>query len=476
MTPENFSTYLEQNFNFKPTESQKLWFPAISEFLFSKEPNTVFLLKGYAGTGKTTLISSLVRGISRTGFKIIQMAPTGRAAKVMASYSKINARTIHKQIYYPKVEKGGSMTFKLKPNKYKNTLFVIDEASMIGDDRQQQRLFENGSLIHDVIQYISQGTNCKLLFVGDQAQLPPVHLELSPALDEKELQQFHFNRVYTIELEGVVRQAQNSGILKNATQLRIELSEGVYDQFRFDIEGEKDIAYTNNGMDVFEAVETAFSDAGVDQTVFIVRSNKRANAYNSQIRKKILGLEDELAIGDQLMVVKNNYFWLDPESTPGFIANGDVVKVLAYHARKELYGFTFAEVTVQLVDYPEEKPFDTVLLLETLQSESASLTYEEGNLLYQAVLEDYASERSKYKQFLKVKNNPFFNALQVKYAYAVTCHKSQGGQWEHVFIEKPYLPEGPNKAYLRWLYTAITRATKKLYLLGFPDEDFVMIE
>ena len=476
MTPENFSAYLEQNFNFKPTESQKLWFPAISEFLFSKEPNTVFLLKGYAGTGKTTLISSLVRGISRTGFKIIQMAPTGRAAKVMASYSKINARTIHKQIYYPKAEKGGSMTFKLKPNKYKNTLFVIDEASMIGDDRQQQRLFENGSLIHDVIQYISQGTNCKLLFVGDQAQLPPVHLELSPALDEQELQQFHFNRVYTIELEGVVRQAQNSGILKNATQLRIELSEGVYDQFRFDIEGEKDIAYTNNGMDVFEAVETAFSDAGVDQTVFIVRSNKRANAYNSQIRKKILGLEDELAIGDQLMVVKNNYFWLAPESTPSFIANGDVVKVLAYHARKELYGFTFAEVTVQLVDYPEEKPFDTVLLLETLQSESASLSYEEGNLLYQAVLEDYASERSKYKQFLKVKNNPFFNALQVKYAYAVTCHKSQGGQWEHVFIEKPYLPEGPNKAYLRWLYTAITRATKKLYLLGFPDEDFVMIE
>ena len=195
MTPENFSAYLEQNFNFKPTESQKLWFPAISEFLFSKEPNTVFLLKGYAGTGKTTLISSLVRGISRTGFKIIQMAPTGRAAKVMASYSKINARTIHKQIYYPKAEKGGSMTFKLKPNKYKNTLFVIDEASMIGDDRQQQRLFENGSLIHDVIQYISQGTNCKLLFVGDQAQLPPVHLELSPALDEQELQQFHFNRV-----------------------------------------------------------------------------------------------------------------------------------------------------------------------------------------------------------------------------------------------------------------------------------------
>ena len=476
MTAENFCTYLEQNFNFKPTESQKLWFPAISTYLFSKQQNAVFLLKGYAGTGKTTLISALVRGIASAGFKIIQMAPTGRAAKVMASYSKISAKTIHKQIYFPKAEKGGQMTFKLKPNKYKNTLFVIDEASMIGDDRQQQRLFENGSLLHDVIQYISQGTNCKLLFVGDQAQLPPVHLQLSPALDEEELKQFHFDHVQVVELERVVRQAQNSGILKNATQLRIELSQGVYDQFRFDIKEVQDIDYTNNGMDVFDAVETAFSDAGVDQTVFIVRSNKRANAYNTQIRKKILGFEDELAIGDQLMVVKNNYFWLSPDSAPGFIANGDVIKVTAYHARKELYGFIFAEVTVQLVDYPDENPFDTVLLLDTLQSESASLTYEEGNRLYQSVLEDYASERSKYKQFLKVKNNLFFNALQVKYAYAVTCHKSQGGQWKHVFVEKPYLPEGPDKAYLRWLYTAITRATKKLYLLGFPDEDFLTIE
>lgn len=476
MTPEKFRLQLEANFKFEPTESQQLWFPAISEFIFSKQSNTAFLLKGYAGTGKTTLISSLVKDIRKAGFKSVLMAPTGRAAKVMATYSKTPAKTIHKQIYYPKAEKSGKMSFQLKPNKYKKTLFVIDEASMIGDDRQHAKLFENGSLLHDVVQYVSGGDQCKLLFVGDQAQLPPVHLDLSPALDEEELRQFHFDQVLSVELEGVVRQKKDSGILKNATRLRVDLNDGVYDQFKFDIQGTKDIHYTNNGMDVFEAIETAFSQSGVDQTVFIVRSNKRANIYNENIRRRILGLEDQLSVGDQLMVVKNNYFWLEPESAPGFIANGDVVKILSIHSRKELYGFSFAEVTVQLVDYPDENPFDTVLILDTLQAETASLSFEEGNRLYQAVLEDYVAERSKYKKFLKVKNNPFFNALQVKYSYAVTCHKSQGGQWEHVFVEKPYLAEGPNKDYLRWLYTAITRATKHLYLLGFSNDDFTTIE
>ena len=476
MTPEKFRLQLEANFKFEPTESQQLWFPAISEFIFSKQSNTAFLLKGYAGTGKTTLISSLVKDIRKAGFKSVLMAPTGRAAKVMATYSKTPAKTIHKQIYYPKAEKSGKMSFQLKPNKYKKTLFVIDEASMIGDDRQHAKLFENGSLLHDVVQYVSGGDQCKLLFVGDQAQLPPVHLDLSPALDEEELRQFHFDQVLSVELEGVVRQKKDSGILKNATRLRVDLNDGVYDQFKFDIQGTKDIHYTNNGMDVFEAIETAFSQSGVDQTVFIVRSNKRANIYNENIRRRILGLEDQLSVGDQLMVVKNNYFWLEPESAPGFIANGDVVKILSIHSRKELYGFSFAEVTVQLVDYPDENPFDTVLILDTLQAETASLSFEEGNRLYQAVLEDYVAERSKYKKFLKVKNNRFFNALQVKYSYAVTCHKSQGGQWEHVFVEKPYLAEGPNKDYLRWLYTAMTRATKHLYLLGFSNDDFTTIE
>ena len=476
MTPEKFCSQLKASFSYQPTVSQEKWFPEITNYIFSKEKNSVFLLTGFAGTGKTTLIGSLVRQLSAIDFKSVLMAPTGRAAKVMATYSKFSAKTIHKQIYYPKAESNGKIKFQLKPNKYRKTIFVIDEASMIGDDRQQAKFFENGSLLHDVVQYVSSGDHCKLIFVGDPAQLPPVHLNMSPALDTEELKQFHFDKVTHIQLDAVVRQAKDSGILHNATILRTFLNKGFFDQFKFNVKGYPDILYTNSGLDLFEAIETAFSESGKDQTVFIVRSNKRANLYNENIRKRILGQEDELSSGDQLMVVKNNYFWLDADSKPGFIANGDVIEVLSIHSRKELYGFSFAEVTVQLIDYPEEKSFDTVLLLNTLKAESPSLSYDEGNRLYQEVLEDYASEKSKYKKFLKVKNNPFFNSLQVKYSYAVTCHKSQGGQWENVFIEKPYLPEGPDKDYFRWLYTAITRTKKKLYLIGFPNEDFDTIE
>src|SRR6056300_441602 len=472
MTPEKFRSELEEKFPFDPTDSQRIWFKEIASFILSINRNIAFLLKGYAGTGKTTLIGSLVRQLKSNGYKAVLMAPTGRAAKVMATYSQFQAFTIHKQIYYPKPVQSGKMVFQLKPNKYRNTIFIVDEASMIGDDRQQAKLFENGSLLHDLVQYVSRGEQCKLIFVGDPAQLPPVHLNLSPALDQNELEHFHFDKVYGVELNTVVRQAKNSGILSNATQLRAQLAEEVYDQFQFEVAGFLDIFYSNSGMDLFEAVESAFGEAGVEQTVFIVRSNKRANLFNEHIRKRILGWEDELCVGDQLMVVKNNYFWLTPDSKPGFIANGDVVEILSIQARKSLYSFSFAEVRVRLVDYPDEAPFETVLLLDTLKTETPSLSYEEGNRLYQKVLEDYASERSKYKKFLKVKKNPFFNALQVKYSYAITSHKSQGGQWEHVFVEKPYLPEGPNKDYLRWLYTAITRSKKNLYLIGFPNEDF----
>lgn len=476
MTQEKFLHELETSFPFPPTKSQIEWFPQITNFIFSKEKNTAFLLTGYAGTGKTTLIGSLVKQLKLADHKAILMAPTGRAAKVMSTYSKFSAKTIHKQIYYPKPESRGKMQFQLKANKFRKTIFIIDEASMIGDDRQNAKLFENGSLLHDVVQYVSSGDQCRLIFVGDPAQLPPVHLNISPALDPEELTQFHFDKIYSVKLDAVVRQAKDSGILNNATLLRSQLNNNVYDQFKFNVKGFSDILYTNNGMNLFEAIENAFRDSGTDQTIFIVRSNKRANIYNENIRKRILGLEDELSVGDQLMVVKNNYFWLTPESKSGFIANGDVVRVDAIQSKKELYGFSFAEVSVSLVDYPEEDSFDTVLLLNTLKSETPSLSYEEGNRLYQEVLEDYASEKSKYKKFLKVKNNPYFNALQVKYSYAVTCHKSQGGQWENVFIEKPYLAEGPDRDYLRWLYTAITRAKKQLFMIGFPDDDFLTIE
>ena len=472
MTPEKFCAQLKENFPFEPTKSQLFWFSEISEFILSKFQNSVFLLKGYAGTGKTTLIGSLVRFLKISRYKTILMAPTGRAAKVLSTYSGCPAFTIHKQIYHPKTENSGKIFFQLKPNKFRKTIFIADEASMIGDDFQKAKLFENGSLLNDLIDYVSSGDRCKLVFVGDPAQLPPINLNLSPALDPNALERYHFNRIFSIELDRIVRQKKDSGILNNATRLREQINLQIYDQFQFEVVAISDILYTNNGMNLFDTIKTAFDESGIDQTIFIVRSNKRANLFNNHIRKNILGWDDELCVGDQLMVVKNNYFWLASDSKPGFIANGDVIEVLSIKARKEIYDFSFAEVRVRLVDYPEELPFETVLLLDTLKTVTPSLSFEQGNHLYQKVLEDYDSEKSRYKKFQKVKQNLFFNALQVKYSYAITCHKSQGGQWEHVFIEKPFLPQGPNKDYLRWLYTAITRAKKNLYLIGFPKEDF----
>jgi exodeoxyribonuclease-5 len=323
------------------------------------------------------------------------------------------------------------------------------------------------------MQYVDSGSNCKLLLVGDPAQLPPVHLDISPALDGDYLKS-QFNKVVTEwELKEVVRQQQDSGILGNATQLRIQMNQEDVDSFAFDLSIASDIQRLQDGNEILELLDDALSNGGLEDTVFIVRSNKRANLYNQQIRSRILFLESELSVGDQLMVVKNNYFWLEPDSVPGFIANGDLIKVLRILSHHELYDFKFAKVEVQLVDYPEEKPFETVLLLDTLSSETPSLTYEEGNKLYQKVQEDYQHLSSKYKRFMAVKNNSYFNALQVKYSYAITCHKSQGGQWKNVFIEQPYLPDGPDFGYFRWLYTAVTRAQSNLYLVGFKNDFFL---
>ena len=472
MTATTFLALLKKQFPFEPTLSQQEWFHAITDFFYAASSQKAFVLTGYAGTGKSTIIGFLVNVLNHTGYKAVLMAPTGRAAKVISSYSKRPSYTIHKQIYFPKSDTKGGVSFKLKENKYKKTVFIIDEASMIGDDRQQSKLFENGSLLNDVVQYVLGGDQCKLIFVGDPAQLPPVNLEISPALDVDELEHQYFDEVSAVRLETVVRQAEDSGILYNATHLREQLTLAVFDQFQFKLDGFADIIRMQDGQELFIAIEDSFSENGTDQTVFIVRSNKRANLYNENIRKRILMLEEELSVGDQLMVVKNNYFWLSPDSKPGFIANGDVIEIRAIYAYKSLYEHSFAEVRVALVDYPNEKEFDTVLLLDTLKSNTASLSFEEGNALYRSVLEDYSGEKSKYKKFLKVKKNPFFNALQVKYSYAITCHKSQGGQWNAVFVEHPYLPEGPDKDYFRWLYTALTRAKEKLYLIGFPSTYF----
>ncbi|MGJ8744680.1 ATP-dependent DNA helicase [Polaribacter sp.] len=464
-----FYEKLRAIFPHTPTQKQRKLLHLLSNFIFNEDANALFLLKGYAGTGKTTTISTFVNTLAFANKKAVLLAPTGRAAKVIAIYSKKPAFTIHKKIYFPKKQANGSVDFVLQKNKYRNTVFIVDEASMIPDGKQNQKLFDTSSLLDDLISYVYSGYNCKLIFIGDTAQLPPVKLSVSPALEADTLQYDFDKNVTEIELDEVMRQHENSGILANATLLRL-LIQNNSTIFKFDVHF-PDIIRLEDGYDIEDALVNAYEN-GIEDTAFIVRSNKRANLYNAQIRLNIRGQENEISAGDFIMIVKNNYYWLQENSEAGFIANGDICEVLKLFSIKELYGFKFAEVEMRMIDYPQMQPFETVLLLDTLTSESPSLSYEESNKLYQAVKEDYADEKSKFKQFLAIKKNKYFNALQVKFSYAMTCHKSQGGQWKTVFIEQPYLPEGVSKDYFRWLYTAITRAQETLYLIGFKDEFF----
>lgn len=469
-SPQEFYNLLVEKFPFSLTQKQDILLQKLVHFLYEKENTTIFLLKGYAGTGKTTTISTVVHNLWRAGIKSVLLAPTGRAAKVISVYSKRQALTIHKKIYFPKKNKSGSVDFVLQPNKHSNTVFIVDEASMIPDTPLNSKLFESGSLLNDLISYVYSGHNCKLVLIGDTAQLPPVKLNISPALSSDKLQLDYQKKVEEIELDEVMRQHEDSGILVNATELRNNIQYEL-NEYQFQLNF-PDLIRLEDGYEIQDAIHDAYDKDGVEDTAFIVRSNKRANQYNQQIRTKIRGQENHLSVGDYIMVVKNNYFWLKESSAAGFIANGDICEVTRIKSFKELYGFSFAEVTIRMIDYPDQKPFDTVLLLDTLTSESPSLKYEDSNRLYEAVLEDYAHEKSKYKKLLAVKKNKYFNALQVKFSYAMTCHKSQGGQWKTIFIEQPYLPEGINKEYLRWLYTAVTRAQEKVYLIGFKDEFF----
>tara|TARA_R110002072_G_scaffold31231_3_gene96562 strand:- start:1676 stop:3100 length:1425 start_codon:yes stop_codon:yes gene_type:complete len=472
MTSSEFYSLIKQQFPFQPTVKQNIVLQQLSEFIFAKEPNLLYVLKGYAGTGKTTIVGAIVSNLWKAKKSAVLMAPTGRAAKVISNYSGKEAFTIHKKIYFPKKEKNGGVKFVLQPNKHKNTIFIVDEASMIPDTPGDSKLFENGSLLDDLMQYVYSGHQCKLLLIGDTAQLPPVKLDLSPALDERTLALNYNKEVTKMELDEVVRQEQGSGILANATVLRETLLNTYFDSFKFDLSDYKDIIRLMDGYEIMDAINDAYSELGKEETAIIVRSNKRANLYNQQIRNRILFNEHELTAGDYLMVVKNNYFWVKPNSDAGFIANGDIIEVLEIFSIQELYGFRFAEVKIRMVDYPKMIPFETVLLLDTIAAETPSLPYEDSNKLYQEVMKDFESETSKYKKFLKVKGNKHFNALQVKFSYAITCHKSQGGQWDTVFVEQPYLPNGIDKDYLRWLYTAVTRAKEKLYLIGFNDDFF----
>jgi exodeoxyribonuclease-5 len=460
-----------QFFPFAPTIRQDQLLERLSDFVLDENKQKLFLLKGYAGTGKTTIISTLVNNLWHCGLKSVLLAPTGRAAKVIGLYSKKPAYTIHKKIYHPKKDKSGGVHFVLQKNKHTNTIFIVDEASMIPDRIADEKLFKKGSLLDDLLFYVYSAKNCKLILIGDTAQLPPVKLELSPALNAHTLTYNYKKDVDEIELNEVMRQHNESGILYNATQLRIILGDGHIGDFTFDLDF-PDIIRLTDGYEIEDAIHEAYGNNGVEGTAFIVRSNKRANQYNQQIRSNILGQENEISTGDYIMIVKNNYYWLKDSVEVGFIANGDICEILEIFNFKQLYDFHFAEVKLRMVDYPDQSPFETVLLLDTLRSESPSLNFEESNKLYQEIAKDYADERSKYKVMLAIKNNKYFNALQVKFSYAMTCHKSQGGQWENVFIEQPYLPNGQDISYLRWLYTAVTRAQKKLYLIGFKEEYF----
>ncbi|MDO6759557.1 AAA family ATPase [Tamlana sp. 2_MG-2023] len=472
MNASQFYLLIKQQFPFNPTIKQNIVLQQLSEFIFNNSPNALYLLKGYAGTGKTTIVGAIVSNLWKAKKSAVLLAPTGRAAKVISNYSGKEAFTIHKKIYFPKKEKGGGVKFVLQPNKHKNTIFIVDEASMIPDTPGESKFMENGSLLDDLMQYVYSGHQCKLLLIGDTAQLPPVKLDLSPALDENILSLNYNKEVTRMELDEVVRQEQDSGILMNATVLRETLASSFFDAFKFEIGPFRDIVRLVDGYEIMDAINDSYSELGNEETAIIVRSNKRANLYNQQIRSRILFNENELSAGDYLMVVKNNYFWIKPTTEAGFIANGDIIEVLEIFSIQALYGFRFAEVKIRMVDYPNMQPFETVLLLDTIEGETPSLSYEGSNRLYQEVLKDFENEGSNYKKFLKVKASKHFNALQVKFSYAITCHKSQGGQWDTVFVEQPYLPNGIDKDYLRWLYTAVTRAKEKLYLIGFKDDFF----
>ena len=466
-----FYYLLLDKFPFTATLSQERLLKSLSNFSFDCNKNKLFLLKGYAGTGKTTTISAFVNNLGQVGMKSVLLAPTGRAAKVIANYSKKPAFTIHKKIYLSKKAKGGNVDFVLKPNKHTNSIFIVDEASMIPDTPSKSNFFENGSLLQDLISYIYSGTNCKLILIGDTAQLPPVKLDLSPALNENTLTYDFGKDVTTIELDEVMRQHKDSGILTNATEIRTIISEyykGIGFQFQLNF---PDISRLIDGYDIENAIHESYTKYGIEDTAIIVRSNKRANQYNQQIRYKIRSQENEISVGDFIMVVKNNYYWLNESDAANFIANGDICEIMYIKTYKELYNFQFAEVTVRMIDYPNQKPFDTVVLLNTLTSETPSLSYEESHKLYTEISKDYA-HLPKYKQFQEIKKNKYFNALQIKFSYAMTCHKSQGGQWNTIFIEQPYLPDGTSLSYYRWLYTAITRAQEKLFLIGFSDDFF----
>jgi exodeoxyribonuclease-5 len=470
-----FYQSLLAHFGFKPTKNQQKVIGELTDFTFSTTPKSAFVLKGYAGTGKTSIIGALVKTLPDFNFSSVLLAPTGRAAKVLSNYSGKPAFTIHKMIYQLKSGGDGYTRFVLKENKFENTLFLVDEASMIGDGSglTNSGWGETKSLLDDLLSYVFAGKNCKLILIGDTAQLPPVGTDLSPALDEDFMYKSYFLNLSFFELNEVVRQKKTSGILKLATSLRNKIEQENYQLPLLQLKESSLDVKIITGLELEDALNDAYGKYGEESSMVICRSNKRANLFNLQIRSRIKWLEDEIASGDFMMVVKNNYFWLDDSSKAGFIANGDIVEILKIRGEEEQYGFRFATVTVRMIDYPNEPDLEVKILLESILSDSSSLPSARFRELYDAISEEYSYEPSRKKRNELIRKNPYYQALQVKFANAVTCHKSQGGQWDVVFVEQGYLTEEMiNMEYLRWLYTAVTRAKQVLYLVNFNEEFF----
>ena len=463
---------------YEPTSCQEGLLRKVADFV-SSDDSDILVVNGYAGTGKTTAISAVISVMKEFQTKCVLLAPTGRAAKVLSSYAGQPAYTIHKHIYRQKSVGGdGFGQFSLAPNKDKEALFIVDEVSLIGIDAGQQQstaAFGTGNLLEDLISFVRAGVECKVILIGDSAQLPPIGLEASPALLPEYMKMM--GGVQFAELSTVVRQQHESGILYNATLIRqlqseLEYGPGVMDICDLGLETEPfDDIERISGGDLIEKIGDAYSDYGEDETIILCRSNKRAIKYNLGVRSTVQFKEERLVRDDKLMIVKNCYQFLEGIEGMDYIANGDIAKLQKISKFEERYGLHFAEARISFPDYDDQEIVAKVIL-DTLESESASLTYEQSNKLYQGVNEDYAHITAKRKRYESVREDKYYNALQLKYANAITCHKSQGGQWRCVFIDNPFWQEELTVDDLKWLYTAITRATEKVYLVNFKDELF----
>ena len=467
MLSDYFIQRLSENLPYVPTEEQAGLVARLAEFLWDDNVPSVFVIKGYAGTGKTSLVGALVKTLETFERACVLLAPTGRAAKVFASYAAHPAYTIHKKIYRQRAFTGDFTGFQLAHNAHKNTFFIVDEASMIANEAAEGAHYGSGLLLDDLFDFVYSGAGCRLILLGDTAQLPPVGQVRSPALDEDYLRRYGYP-VFSCELTHVVRQVEESGVLFNATRLRNAMQENPLPVPSIAWRRFPDVSLVG-GDELIEVLSSAYRRDGMDETIIVTRSNKRANIFNQGIRNRILYREEELASGDLLLVARNNYFWSEKYEKLDFIANGDVARVVRVRRVCEMYGFRFADVVLYFPDYEEE--MEAKVILDTLHSESPSLTAEENTRLFNAVMEDYADVPSKRERLKRLKNDPWFNALQVKYAYAVTCHKAQGGQWANVFIDMGYLrPDMLGLDFYRWLYTAFTRTTGRLWLINVsPD-------